>query len=92
MPATPGLQLWENIADLVDPESPSWVRPLHHRAAAHRRDVDDLIARTPADGLVAGTARVNGAPLRDALIPRLHGAGRHKDALRSPEEGPVVPE
>ena len=25
-----------------------------------RRDLDDLIARTPADGLVAGTARVNG--------------------------------
>src|SRR5213592_4585703 len=29
-------------------------------AQRFRRDLDDLIARTPADGLVAGTARING--------------------------------
>ena len=37
-------------------------RALDEFIRATRRDVDDLIARTPADGLVAGTARVNGTP------------------------------
>ena len=27
-----------------------------------RPDLDDLIARTPADGLIAGTATINGRP------------------------------
>ena len=35
------------------------------RRSAARRDVDDLIARTPADGLVAGTARINGDQFGD---------------------------
>jgi acetyl-CoA carboxylase carboxyltransferase component len=50
----------ENLADLVDPGS--FVEYGRHAIAAQRgrREVQELIERTPADGLVAGTARVNG--------------------------------
>ena len=50
----------ENIADLVDPGS--FVEYGRHAIAAQRRrrELQELIERTPADGLVAGTARVNG--------------------------------
>jgi methylmalonyl-CoA carboxyltransferase 12S subunit len=50
----------ENIADLVD--SGSFVEYGRFAIAAQRgrRELDDLIARTPADGLVGGTARING--------------------------------
>ena len=50
----------ENIADLVDPGS--WVEYGGLAVAAQRavRELDDLVARTPADGFVAGLARVNG--------------------------------
>ena len=58
-----------------------------------RRDLADLIARTPADGLVAGTARINGdlfgddtQRLRRAVL-RLHGARRHPGRARPPQEG-----
>src|SRR5215216_6450780 len=52
----------ENISDLVDPGS--WVEYGRFAIAAQRqrRELDDLIARTPADGLLAGTARVDGHP------------------------------
>ena len=52
----------ENIADLVDPGS--FVEYGRYAIAAQRarRDVDDLIANTPGDGLLAGTARINGHP------------------------------
>ncbi|BBZ26167.1 hypothetical protein MMAD_04620 [Mycolicibacterium madagascariense] len=52
----------ENVADLVD--DGSFVEYGRYAIAAQRmrRDVEDLIARTPADGLVAGTARVDGSP------------------------------
>jgi acetyl-CoA carboxylase carboxyltransferase component len=50
----------ENIADLVDPGSFIEYGRLVVAAQRQRRDLEDLIARTPADGLVAGTARVNG--------------------------------
>ncbi|MCV7424560.1 biotin carboxylase [Mycobacterium yunnanensis] len=51
----------ENVADLVDPGS--FVEYGRYAIAAQRlrRDVDDLIAHTPADGMVAGTATVDGA-------------------------------
>jgi acetyl-CoA carboxylase carboxyltransferase component len=52
----------ENVADLVDPGSLVEYGRFAIAAQRARREVDDLIARTPADGLVAGTARVNGAP------------------------------
>jgi acetyl-CoA carboxylase carboxyltransferase component len=52
----------ENVADLIDPGS--WVEYGRFAIAAQRgrRELDDLIARTPGDGLVAGTARVDGRP------------------------------
>ena len=50
----------ENVDDLVDPGS--FVEYGRYAIAAQRlrRDVQELIERTPGDGLVAGTARVNG--------------------------------
>jgi acetyl-CoA carboxylase carboxyltransferase component len=53
----------ENLADLID--EGSWVEygRLAIAAQRQRRDLDELIARTPADGLLAGTARVDGHPL-----------------------------
>ncbi len=50
----------ENIADLVDPGS--FVEYGRYAIAAQRgrREVQDLIERTPADGMLAGTARING--------------------------------
>jgi len=50
----------ENIADLVDAGSFVEYGRFTVAAQRHRRDIGDLIAKTPADGLVAGTARVNG--------------------------------
>jgi acetyl-CoA carboxylase carboxyltransferase component len=50
----------ENIADLVDPGSFVEYGRFAIAAQRGRREVEELIARTPADGLVAGTARVNG--------------------------------
>jgi len=50
----------ENIADLVDPGSFVEYGGLAIAAQRARREVPELIERTPADGLVAGTARVNG--------------------------------
>jgi acetyl-CoA carboxylase carboxyltransferase component len=50
----------ENIDDLVDAGSFIEYGRFAIAAQRHRRDVDDLIARTPADGLIAGTARING--------------------------------
>jgi acetyl-CoA carboxylase carboxyltransferase component len=52
----------ENVADLVDPGSFVEYGALALAAQRGRRDLEELIARTPADGLVAGTARVGGAP------------------------------
>ena len=51
----------ENIADLVDPGSFVEYGRFAVAAQRHRRDIDDLRANTPADGLIAGTARVGGA-------------------------------
>ena len=58
--ASNGRTARENIDDLVD--SGSFVEYGRFAIAAQRfrRDLDDLIARTPADGRVAGTARING--------------------------------
>ncbi|MFW0787903.1 carboxyl transferase domain-containing protein [Gordonia sp. CPCC 206044] len=50
----------ENIADLVDPESFTEYGGFVIAAQRARRTVDDLIASTPADGLVTGTATVSG--------------------------------
>jgi methylmalonyl-CoA carboxyltransferase 12S subunit len=52
----------ENVADLID--EGSWVEYGRYAVAqqAQRRSREDLIANTPADGLVAGTATVEGQP------------------------------
>jgi acetyl-CoA carboxylase carboxyltransferase component len=49
----------ENLADLCDPDSFVEYGGLSIAAQRGRRSVDDLVRRTPADGLIAGTARVN---------------------------------
>jgi acetyl-CoA carboxylase carboxyltransferase component len=50
----------ENIADLVDPGSFVEYGRFAIAAQRGRREVEELIERTPADGLVGGTARING--------------------------------
>jgi acetyl-CoA carboxylase carboxyltransferase component len=50
----------ENIEDLIDSGSLVEYGPLVIAAQRRRRTVQELIERTPADGLVAGTATVNG--------------------------------
>jgi acetyl/propionyl-CoA carboxylase alpha subunit/acetyl-CoA carboxylase carboxyltransferase component len=49
----------ENVADLCDPGSFVEYGSLVIAAQRRRRSLEDLIERTPADGLVAGTATVN---------------------------------
>ncbi len=50
----------ENIADLVDPGSFVEYGRFAIAAQRARREESDLIAHTPADGIVGGTARING--------------------------------
>ncbi len=50
----------ENIADLTDPGSFVEYGRLATAAQEKRLPADELMRRTPADGLVAGIARVNG--------------------------------
>jgi acetyl-CoA carboxylase carboxyltransferase component len=49
----------ENVEGLIDPGSFVEYGRLAIAAQRARRDLDELLARTPADGLVAGTATVN---------------------------------
>lgn len=51
----------ENIADLVDDGTFVEYGPLVLAAQRSRRSEEDLIANTPADGLVGGLARIDGA-------------------------------
>jgi acetyl-CoA carboxylase carboxyltransferase component len=64
----------ENVADLVDPGTFREYGPLVIAAQRRRRTLDDLIAKTPADGLVGGIGQVNGA---------LFGADRSTCAVMS---------
>lgn len=50
----------ENIADLCDPDSFSEYGALALAAQRQRRSLEDLIQRSPADGLVAGLGSING--------------------------------
>ena len=56
----------ENVADLVDPGSFVEYGPVVIAAQRRRRDVEDLIANTPADGMIGGLGTVNG----DAFGPQ----------------------
>lgn len=49
----------ENLADLLDPGSFSEYGNLALAAQRRRRSLEELIAQSPADGLVAGTGTVN---------------------------------
>ncbi|GAB3278900.1 acetyl-CoA carboxylase family protein [Parasphingorhabdus pacifica] len=49
----------ENLDDLCDPGSFVEYGPLAIASQRRRRSLEDLIERTPADGLVGGTATVN---------------------------------
>ncbi|HYZ97464.1 MAG TPA: carboxyl transferase domain-containing protein, partial [Acidimicrobiales bacterium] len=51
-----------NVDDLLDAGSLVEYGPLAIAAQRRRRPVDDLVARTPADGLVAGVGTVDGQP------------------------------
>ncbi len=50
----------ENIADLLDEGSFVEYAPLVIAAQRRRRELDELIRRTPGDGMVGGLGRVNG--------------------------------
>ena len=52
----------ENIGDLVDEGSFVEYGRFVTAAQEQRRALDELLDRTPADGLVAGTARIGGRP------------------------------
>ncbi|NYF97666.1 acetyl-CoA carboxylase carboxyltransferase component/biotin carboxyl carrier protein [Janibacter cremeus] len=51
----------ENISALVDDDSFLEFGALPVAAQRSRRDMQDLIARTPGDGIVTGLAKINGA-------------------------------
>lgn len=55
----------ENIADLCDPDSFVEYGSLVVAARRQRNTMDELVARTPADGLVMGIGRVNGDRFAD---------------------------
>ena len=59
----------ENVEDLCDPGTFVEYGPLVIAAQRRRRPLEDLIARTPADGLVAGIGRVNGDLFDDEPVP-----------------------
>ncbi len=50
----------ENLADLLDPDSFVEYGPLMFAAQERRRAKEELIARTPADGLVGGVGAIAG--------------------------------
>jgi acetyl-CoA carboxylase carboxyltransferase component len=50
----------ENVADLVDPGSFVEYGPIVVAPQRRRRSLDDLIAKTPADGMIGGLGTVNG--------------------------------
>lgn len=58
--AAGGRSARENIADLVDDGSFVEYGRFAIAAQRQRRSLDDLIERTPADGMIAGTARIDG--------------------------------
>ncbi len=50
----------ENVADLVDPHSFTEWGPLVVAAQRKRRSIEELIEKTPGDGLVGGIGSING--------------------------------
>ena len=64
----------ENVADLIDDNSLVEYGALAIAAQRMRRPAEELAAKTPADGLIGGTARINSG---------LHGAERAACAVLS---------
>ena len=58
----------ENLADLLDPDSFVEYGPLMHAAQEQRREKQELIERTPADGLVGGIGSVDGRAVRGHVL------------------------
>ena len=56
----------ENIDELCDPGTFVEYAPLMIAAQRRRRSVEELIRRTPADGMVAGIGRINGELFTDS--------------------------
>ena len=56
---------WENVHDLVDADSFVEYGPLTVAAQRRRRSLEDLIQRSPADGLITGVGSVNGEAFGD---------------------------
>src|SRR5690348_66480 len=52
----------ENLADLVDPDTFVEYGPLMFAAQEQRRPRDELVKRTPADGLVGGVGEIDAHP------------------------------
>ncbi len=50
----------ENVYDICDPDSYVEYGPMVIAAQRQRRALDDLVRRTPADGMLAGVGSVNG--------------------------------
>ncbi|UUZ62719.1 biotin carboxylase [Polaromonas sp. P1-6] len=55
----------ENVADLCDPQTFLEYGALALAAQRNRRSVDELIAETPADGVITGIGRINGGSFGD---------------------------
>jgi acetyl-CoA carboxylase carboxyltransferase component len=53
----------ENVADLVDRDSFVEYGRFAIAAQRSRRELQELIERTPADGMIGGTARIDGQPV-----------------------------
>ena len=51
----------ENVYDICDPDTYVEYGPMVIAAQRQRRSLDDLVRRTPADGMIAGVGSVNGA-------------------------------
>jgi acetyl-CoA carboxylase carboxyltransferase component len=67
----------ENIADLCDADSFREYGALAVAAQATRRDADDLMRNTPADGMVTGIGQVNGqafGPERSSTVVMAYDA------------------
>jgi acetyl-CoA carboxylase carboxyltransferase component/biotin carboxyl carrier protein len=55
----------ENVEDLCDPGTFVEYGPLVLAAQRRRRSLDDLIAKTPADGMITGVGAINGTLFDD---------------------------
>ncbi len=65
----------ENIADIVDPDSFIEYGALAVAAQRRRQSLDDLIKKSPADGLITGIGSVN-AELFDSLVTIAYDHGK----------------